>query len=68
MLRKITVIFEYFYFVVALFFLYKTYELWNTDEQSRAYLFLFFAGIAIFMFFFRRNFRRRVEKRMKDRE
>lgn len=67
MLHKITKIFEYFYLVVAVFFIYETYNLWN-ENRSKAYLFLFFTVIAIFMFFFRRNFRRRVEKRMHDNE
>lgn len=65
MLHKFTRFFEVFYIIAAVFFAYETIALWNS-ERSKAYLFLFFAILAICMFFFRRNFRRRVEKRMKE--
>ncbi|NLN25859.1 MAG: hypothetical protein GX163_09495 [Bacteroidetes bacterium] len=65
MLHKFARFFEYFYIVAGVFFTYETIVLWNSD-RPKAYLFLFFAILAIFMFFFRRNFRRRVEKRMNE--
>jgi len=35
---------------------------WNAD-RSRSYLFLGFAVLIIFVFFFKRHFRKKVEKR-----
>jgi hypothetical protein len=54
--------FEYAYLFIAAFFLFETVRIWNV-ERSRAYLFLFFVVIAIFMFFFKRRFRRKYEER-----
>ena len=56
---------EYLYLVVALISLYKIGELWNVD-RNQAYIFVFFAVVSIAMFFFRRNYRRRFEKRRKE--
>lgn len=53
--------FEYAYLVIAAFFLFETIRLWNL-ERNRAYLFIFFTVLAIFMFFFKRRFRKRIEK------
>jgi hypothetical protein len=53
---------EYLYLAVALISLYKIGELWNVD-RNQAYIFVFFAVVSIAMFFFRRNYRRRFEKR-----
>jgi len=53
--------FEYAYLFIAAFFLFETVRIWNT-ERSRAYLFIFFVVIAIFMFFFKRRFRQKLEK------
>ncbi len=52
--------FEYAYLFIAAFFLFETFRIWNI-ERNRAYLFLFFVVIAIFMFFFKRRFRRKLE-------
>lgn len=54
--------FEYAYLVVAAFFGYETFRIWS-QERDRAYLFLFLCAVAIAMFFFKRWFRKRVEKR-----
>nr|WP_026914556.1 hypothetical protein [Christiangramia portivictoriae] len=56
--------FEYAYLMFAAFFLFEAVRIWN-DERQRAYVFLFFVAIAIFMFFFKRRFRRRYEERNK---
>ena len=53
---------EYLYLAVALISLYKIGELWSID-RDQAYIFVFFAVVSIAMFFFRRNYRRRFEKR-----
>ncbi len=64
MTSKISRLFEYFYLIIALFFSYEAFEIWN-ENPMRAYLFLFFVALAIFMFFFRRKFRRKLEANQK---
>jgi hypothetical protein len=53
---------EYLYLAVAVISLYKIGQLWEAD-RNQAYIFLFFAVVSIAMFFFRRNYRKRFEKR-----
>ena len=53
---------EYLYLAVALISLYKIGELWGVD-RNQAYIFIFFAVVSIAMFLFRRNYRKRFEKR-----
>lgn len=65
MMNKITRIFEYLYLAIAVFFTYEAINEWG-ENRDRAYIFIFFVLIAIFMFFFRRNFRKKVEKRSKE--
>ncbi|HET8885880.1 MAG TPA: hypothetical protein VFM70_05955 [Salinimicrobium sp.] len=52
---------EYAYLAFALFFLIEAFRIWEAEE-NKAYLYLGFVVIAVFMFFFRRKFRRRQEK------
>ena len=54
--------FEFAYLIFAAFFLFEAFRIWNT-ERSRAYLFIFFVVVAVFMFFFKRQFRKRIEDR-----
>lgn len=54
--------FEYAYLFIAALSLFETIRLWNT-ERNRAYIFAFFVVVAIFMFFFKRHFRRKLEER-----
>ncbi|NNC61726.1 MAG: hypothetical protein HKO11_05290 [Eudoraea sp.] len=56
---------EYLYLIVALISMYKIWELWETDRQG-TYIFIFFAVVSMGMFIFRRNYRRRFEKRKRD--
>ncbi|MFD1094168.1 hypothetical protein [Salegentibacter chungangensis] len=56
--------FEYAYLFIAAFFIFEAVRIWDT-ERNRAYLFLFFVLISIFMFFFKRRFRRKMEERNK---
>lgn len=53
---------EYLYLAVALISLYKIGELWEAD-RDQAHIFVFFAVVSTAMFFFRRNYRKRFEKR-----
>lgn len=54
--------FEYAYLVIAAFFLFETIRIWN-EERNRAYLFAAFVVVAIFMYFFKRRFRKKMEER-----
>jgi hypothetical protein len=60
MITKAYRFFEYLYLVVAIFFAYEAVNNWSS-ERSRAYLYLFFVVVAVFMFFFKRNFRKKME-------
>jgi hypothetical protein len=53
---------EYLYLIVAVVSLYKIGELWNID-RNQSYIFIFFAIVSAAMFLFRRNYRKRFEKR-----
>lgn len=56
--------FEYAYLVFALVFIVTgIYEF--SDTPNRSYLMFGMAGVAIFMFFFKRRFRRKFEERNK---
>lgn len=54
--------FEWVYLIVAILSIIEVYNKWNTD-RGKAQLFIFFAAIGIGMFFFRRHFRKKMEKR-----
>ncbi|WP_430906468.1 hypothetical protein [Maribacter sp. 2-571] len=56
---------EYVYLVVAVFAAYRVFTDWNIDRNN-AYLFLFFAVVSIGMFFFRRSFRQKFERRNRE--
>lgn len=60
MRNKLYILFEYLYLIMAGFSVYVTLTSWNGD-RNRAYLFLFFTVVAIFMFFLKRNFRKKIE-------
>lgn len=53
---------EYLYLAVALISIYKIGELWGVNPQE-TYIFIFFAVVSTAMFFFRRNYRKKFEKR-----
>jgi uncharacterized membrane protein len=57
---KILNFFQYAYLIFAVMFIYKAVSVWSEDS-GRAYLMLFFAAMAIFMFFFRKRFRKKIE-------
>lgn len=65
MTSKINQLFEYAYIIMAVLSIYMAYEQWNID-RNKAYLFAFFTVVAIFMFFFKRNFRKKIEARKKN--
>ena len=55
-------LFENAYVIMAGLSVYMVVTSWEVD-RNRAYLFAFFTIVAIFMFFFKRNFRKKMEKR-----
>ncbi|ADY28630.1 MULTISPECIES: hypothetical protein [Cellulophaga] len=55
---------EVLYLVVAILATYKMYTLWRANEDY--FLFAFFAVISVGMFFFRRHYRKKFEKRKQD--
>ena len=63
-MQKIWKIFEYGYLIIAIVFIVETVLNWN-DNREKAYLLLGFSVVAIFMYFFRKRFRKRIEKRDK---
>ncbi|MAO09169.1 MAG: hypothetical protein CL596_10695 [Alteromonas sp.] len=63
--NKIYRIFEYAYIAMAIFSVYLVVTNWETN-RGRAYIFAFFAVVAVFMFFFKRRFRKNMEKRNQD--
>ncbi len=58
---------EYLYLAVAIISVYKIATLWNVDREE-TYIFIFFALVSIGMFIFRRNYRKRFEKRKADKD
>lgn len=60
--NKVYKIFEYAYLVMFFLSVIAVISSWNSDPD-RAKLFMFFGAVAIFMYFFKRNFRRKMEKR-----
>ncbi len=58
-------IFEYAYLVMFFLSLIAVITNWNTNFD-RAKLFIFFGVVALFMFFFKRNFRKKLEKRQQN--
>ena len=63
-MMKFSKFFEWVYLLVGVFFIFEAFRDWNT-KGGKSYLFLFLAGVAIFMFFFRRHFRHKYGNRKK---
>lgn len=61
---KIWKIFEYGYLIIAIVFIVETFINWNVNRE-RAYMLLLFSILAIFMYFFRKRFRKKAENRTK---
>jgi len=53
--------FEIAYLVIAVLFTVESILRWNS-EPNKAYIFLAFAVLAVFMFFFRKKYRKRFQK------
>ncbi|OUR94504.1 hypothetical protein A9Q87_02385 [Flavobacteriales bacterium 34_180_T64] len=61
---KILQFFQYIYLIFAVLFIYDAISNWN-DGSNRSYISLLLGALAIFMFFFRKKFRKRFEDRGK---
>ena len=57
--------FEYGYLLIAIVFIVEGVLRWNT-EREKAYLFLGFSAVAVFMYFFKKRFRKKFEARNKN--
>ena len=62
-MQKIWKIFEYGYLIIAIVFIIETVINWSEGNKEKAYLFLGFAVLAFFMYFFRKRYRKRFENR-----
>ena len=67
MMNKYYKFIEIGYLIIAVVFLYEGITRFNTERQ-KAYIFLAFAALATFTYFFKKRFRKRFEQRAKDRE
>lgn len=56
--------FQYAYIIFAVVFIWDAIQNWSV-ERSRSYTSLLFGGLAIFMFFFRKHFRKKFQDRDK---
>jgi len=65
MSSKIYQIFEYAYIGMFLLSIYMVITQWETN-RDQAYLFAFFGVVSVFMFFFKRRFRKNLEKRNQE--
>lgn len=55
-------IFQYAYIIFAILFAWDAVTNWSVD-RSRSYISILFAALAVFMFFFRKRFRKKFEDR-----
>ena len=62
---KFLKIIQYAYLIFFALFLYDAINKWSVD-RNQAYISLFFAALAIFMFFFRKKFRKKIEDSKKS--
>ena len=61
-MRKLWKFFEYAYLIIAIIFTVETILNWTTNRE-KAYLFMFFAVLAVFMYFFRKRFRKKMSSK-----
>jgi|TARA_B110000305_G_C19415157_1_gene627591 phosphotransferase system glucose/maltose/N-acetylglucosamine-specific IIC component len=59
-MNKVGRIFEIGYLFVGVIFGYEAYQVWGEDKS---YVYLILMALAVFMFFFRRKFRKKREDR-----
>lgn len=59
---KLLNLFQYAYIIFAVLFLWEAISNWSVD-RNKSYMLLLFSALAIFMFFFRKRFRKKIEDR-----
>jgi len=57
---NISKIFEFGYLIVAIIFLVEAFSNW-VEDRNRAYMMLLFSVLAVFMYFFRKRFRKKMD-------
>ncbi len=58
-------LFEYAYLIIAIVFFIEAFLKWNLNPQ-KAYLYLAFAIMAVFMYFFRKRYRKKFDNQDKN--
>lgn len=61
-MKGISKIFEFGYLIIAVLFLVEAVSSWNEDRMS-SFLMLLFAVLAVFMYFFRKRFRNKMDNK-----
>lgn len=61
---KLLQFFQYVYLFFAVMFIYDAFSNWG--DGNRPFISLLLAALAIFMFFFRRNFRKKFDDRNRN--
>jgi len=61
-MQKLHKIFEYAYLLIAIVFIVEGVLRWNS-EREKAYFFFGFSILAVFMYFFKKRFRKKVASR-----
>ncbi|MDH7911582.1 hypothetical protein [Winogradskyella sp. SYSU M77433] len=62
---KLLKFFQYAYLIFAVIFLWDAIQNWSED-RNRTYTSLFLAALSVFMYFFRKRFRKKIEERNKN--
>ena len=63
---KLLGFFQYVYLVFAVLFLYDAYSQWTNDNGTRTLMSLLLGALAVFIFFFRKRFRKKFEEKDKQ--
>ncbi len=58
--------FQFAYLAFAILFIYEAIGVWSSD-RTRSYTLLFLAAIAVFVFFFKRRFAKKIQDRNNQR-
>ena len=61
-MKGISKIFEFGYLIIAVLFLVEAVSSWNEDRMS-SFLMLLFSVLAVFMYFFRKRFRKKMDNK-----
>ena len=64
-MNKVWKIFQYAYLIIAIVFVVEAVLSWETDREN-SYIMLGFAAFITLIFFFKRNFRKKIEQRKKS--